>query len=59
MQVKRRVWVVENPNAVRDIAAECKVSAQMVSLVLHGERKSKTGAVERALKRRQAPGITS
>lgn len=53
----KKKWVLDNPGKIAEIVAECKVSRQMVHLVLYGDRKSSNGAVERALKRRQAPGI--
>lgn len=53
----KRQWVLENPGKIAEVVKECSVSRQMVHLVLYNKRKSKNGAVERALKRRQAPGI--
>lgn len=48
-------WVAENPGAMREIAESCRCDRSFVSKVLHGQRKSKDGAVERELKDRGAP----
>ncbi len=57
MEIAKRMWVAKNPGVYGLISKETKVSTAFVHAVLYNKRKSSNGAVERALKRRQAPGI--
>ena len=49
------LWTAANRNAMTEIAKQCDVTAQFVSLVLYGRRKSKDGKVERLLRAKGAP----
>lgn len=49
------LWIAQHRNALTEIAKQCQVTTQFVSYVLHGQRRSGDGRVERLLRQWGAP----
>jgi hypothetical protein len=49
------LWAANNRNMLTEVARECDVTPQFVHYCLYGQRRSKDGKVERALKLLGAP----